>query len=154
MCVAAPIQARWSHQIGFDPKRERYKISSSPWETQQWPDAWMPLQDVAEELGPSIQFTAEAIESSAAEAVRPLQVKPMAAEIADHYRFCNPAARIATRLRHGLSAETVLFGYGFDLNSTSIRKNPMGALEDLTGLPPAASAFQVWPRVHKPPAVE
>ena len=53
----------------------------------------------------------------------------MAAEITDPDRFCNPAARIATRQRHGLPAETVLLGYGFDLNSTAIRKNPMGALE-------------------------
>ena len=53
----------------------------------------------------------------------------MAAEITDPDRFCNSAARIATRQRHGLSAESVLFGYGFDHNSTAIRKNLMGALE-------------------------
>ena len=30
---------------------------------------------------------------------------------------------------HDLPAEAALFGYDFDLNSTAIRKNPMGALE-------------------------
>ena len=53
----------------------------------------------------------------------------MAAEISDPDRFCNAAHRNATRQRYGLPTETVLFGYGFDLNSTAIRKNPMGALE-------------------------
>lgn len=59
----------------------------------------------------------------------PLPVMPVAAEITDPDRFCNFAARIATRQRHGLPTEAVLFGYGCDLNSTAIRKNPMGALE-------------------------
>ncbi len=70
-----------------------------------------------------------------------MQVMPMAAEIADPDCFCNPAARIATCLRHGLPAETELFGYGFDLNSTAIRKNLMGAFE----------AFQrAFPEPHLP----
>ena len=50
VCMAAPIQARWLRQVGCDPLRERYTIASWPWETQQWPDAWMPLLDVAYEL--------------------------------------------------------------------------------------------------------
>ena len=129
VCMAAPIQTRWLRQVGCDPLRERYTIASWPWETQQWPDAWMPLLDVADELWPSSQFTAEALAGPAADAGKPLYVMPMAAEITDPDRFCNPEARIATRQRHGLPAEALLFGYGFDLNSTAIRKNPMGALE-------------------------
>ncbi len=129
VCMAAPIQARWLRQVGCDPLRERYTISSWPWETQQWPDAWMPLLDVADELWPSSKFTAAALAGPSAEAGRPLHVMPMAAEITDPDRFCNSASRISTRQRHGLPVETVLFGYGFDLNSTAIRKNPMGALE-------------------------
>ncbi len=89
----------------------------------------MPLLDVADELWPSSQFTAAALVGPAADAGTPLRVMPMAAEITDPDRFCKPAVRIATRQRHGLPAEAVLFGYGFDLNSTAIRKNPMGALE-------------------------
>jgi glycosyltransferase involved in cell wall biosynthesis len=143
VCMAAPIQARWLRQVGCDPLRERYTISSWPWETQQWPDAWLPLLDVADELWPSSQFTAAALAGPASEARRPLQVMPMAAEITDPDRFRNAAARIATRKRHGLPPETVLFGYGFDLNSTAIRKNPMGALE----------AFQrAFPLPHLPAA--
>ena len=129
VCMAAPIQARWLRQVGFDPLRERYTISSWPWETQQWPDAWMPLLDVTDELWPSSQFTAAAFAGPAAEAGRPMHVMPMAAEITDPDRFCKAAVRIATRKSYGLPEESVLFGYGFDLNSTAIRKNPMGALE-------------------------
>ena len=129
VCMAAPIQARWLQQSGCDPLRERYTLSSWPWETQQWPDAWRPLLEVADELWPSSRFTAAALASPATETGLPLQVMPMAAEIAEPERFCSAEARAAARVHHGLSGEAVLFGYGFDLNSTAIRKNPMAALE-------------------------
>ncbi len=115
--------------MGCDPLRERYTIASWPWETQRWPEAWMSLLDAADELWPSSQFTAAALAGPAVKAGKSLRVMPMAAEITDPDRYCNSAARIATRQLHGLPAEAVLFGYGFDLNSTAIRKNPMGALE-------------------------
>jgi len=136
VCLAAPIQARWLRQNGCDPLRERYTLSSWPWETQQWPEAWMPLLHVADELWPSSRFTAAALAGPAVDAGRPLQVMPMAAEIAEPELF-----RAAARARHGLPGEAVLFGYGFDLNSTAIRKNPMAALE----------AFQLaFPLPHLP----
>ena len=141
VCMAAPIQARWLRQNGCDPLRERYTLSSWPWETQQWPQAWLPLLDVADELWPSSRFTAAALAGPAAEAGRPLRVMPMAAEITEPERFCRTEARAASRARHGLRGEAVLFGYGFDLNSTAIRKNPMAALE----------AFQLaFPMPHLP----
>ena len=141
ICMAAPIQARWLLQAGLEPLRERYTLTSWPWETQQWPKAWLPLLEVADELWPSSAFTAAALQEPAAAAALPLQVMPMAAEVPDPDRFCSPSARQAARARHGLPQEAVLFGYGFDLNSTAIRKNPMGALE----------AFQLaFPLPHLP----
>jgi len=141
ICMAAPIQARWLLQAGLDPLRERYTLASWPWETQQWPKAWLPLLEVADELTPSSVFTAAALQEPAAAAAMHLQVMPMAAEVPDPDRFCGPSARRAARVRHGLPQEAVLFGYGFDLNSTAIRKNPMGALE----------AFQLaFPLPHLP----
>jgi glycosyltransferase involved in cell wall biosynthesis len=123
------------------PLRERYTLSSWPWETQQWPEAWMPLLHVADELWPSSRFTTAALAGPAADAGLPLQVMPMAAEIAEPERFCAASARAGARARHGLPGEAVLFGYGFDLNSTAIRKNPMAALE----------AFQLaFPLPHLP----
>ena len=129
VCMAAPIQARWHRENGCDPLRERYTISSWPWETESWPEAWRPLLDVADELWPSSHFTAEALQPPAVDAGLPLQVMAMAAEIVEPERFITAAGRIATRTRYGLPADAVLFGYGFDLNSTAIRKNPMAALE-------------------------
>jgi hypothetical protein len=129
VCMSAPSQARWLLQAGFDVLRERFTLTAWPWETQQWPKAWMPMLEVADELWPSSLFTAAALQApSSAEAVH-LQVMPMAAEIADPDRFCHPATRHASRATHRLPHDVVLFGYSFDLNSTAIRKNPMGALE-------------------------
>jgi len=129
VCMAAPIQARWLLQGGFDPLRERYTLAAWPWETRQWPQVWMPLLEVADELWPSSGFTAAALREPAAAAGLPLQVMPMAAEVEDPGRFCSAAARRAARVCYGQPADAVLFGYGFDLNSTAIRKNPMAALE-------------------------
>jgi len=141
VCLAAPIQARWLLQAGLDPLRERYTLTAWPWETQQWPKAWLPLLEVADELWPSSAFTAAALQQPAASSTMPLQVMPMAAEVPDPDRFCCPSARQAARARRGLPQEAVIFGYGFDLNSTAIRKNPMGALE----------AFQLaFPLPHLP----
>jgi hypothetical protein len=141
VCMAAPIQARWLLQAGLNPLRERYTLTAWPWETQQWPKAWLPLLEVVDEIWPSSAFTAAALQEPAATAALHLQVMPMAAEVPDPDRFCDPSARQAVRALHGLPQEAVLFGYGFDLNSTAIRKNPMGALE----------AFQLaFPLPHLP----
>ena len=77
----------------------------------------------------TVLVTAKALSDPAVEAGRPLRVMPMAAEISAPNRFCSPNIRATTRLRHGLPVEKVVFGYGFDLNSTAIRKNPMATLE-------------------------
>ena len=129
VCLAAQIQARWHLQSGLDPLRERYTLAAWPWETRQWPQVWHPLLEVVDELWPSSSFTAEAMKEPATAAGLPLQLMPMAAEVHDPERFCNPVARCAARQRYGLPSDALLFGYGFDLNSTAIRKNPMAALE-------------------------
>lgn len=129
VCLSAPIQARWLLQTSLDPLRERYTLTAWPWETQQWPMAWLPLLEVADELWPSSRFTAAALQAPADAVGLPLRLMPMAAEVPEPDRFCSRSARRAARDRHGLPADVVIFGYGFDLNSTAIRKNPMGALE-------------------------
>ena len=105
MCLAAPVQASWLRQNGCDPLRERSTLSSWPWETQQWPDAWLPLLEVADELWPYSRFTAAALTGPTADAGRPLQVMPMAAEIAEPERLSGASARAAVRSRHGLPGE-------------------------------------------------
>lgn len=141
VCMTALIQARWHRQCGLNPLRERYTFSSWPWETQQWPKSWEPLLRLADELWPASSFTASALAGPAAAADVPLQLMPMAAEIGEPDRFCQPEARQAVRACHGLPLDAVLFGYGFDPSSTFGRKNPMAALE----------AFQLaFPLPHLP----
>ena len=141
VCMAAPIQARWLRQCGLAPLRERYTVSEWPWEAQKWPHPWLPLLQVADELWPASSFTASAQARPAASLKMPLRIMELAAEIDQPDRLCSPEARLACRSRHGLPADAVLFGYGFDLNSTATRKNPMAALE----------AFQLaFPLPHLP----
>jgi glycosyltransferase involved in cell wall biosynthesis len=141
VCMTGLIQARWLRQSGLEPLRERYTFSAWPWETQKWPHPWLPLLQVVDELWPSSSFTASGLAGPAASLKKPLKIMNMAAEIDQPDRLCSPEARGACRSRHGLPADAVLFGYGFDLNSTATRKNPMAALE----------AFQLaFPLPHLP----
>ena len=128
VCMAAPIQARWLLESGLDPLHDRYTIASWPWETRQWPQVWKSLLEVTNEVWPSSTFTAKALEAPAAEAEVPLHVMSMAAEISDPDRFCSLSSRQSTRDHLGVPKDAVVFVYSFDLNSTTVRKNPMAAL--------------------------
>ena len=129
ICMAAPIQARWLLRGGVAPLINRYTIAAWPWETQQWPTAWEPMLQVVDEVWPSSQFTAKALLEPARSQNLPIQVMPMAAEITSQINFSDDEVRRQTRQRFALPQDAVLFGYGFDINSTAIRKNPMAALE-------------------------
>ncbi|MEB3354485.1 MAG: glycosyltransferase, partial [Cyanobacteriota bacterium] len=129
VCMAAEIQARWLLQSGLAPLLERYTLAAWPWETDQWPEAWLPLLEVADELWPASRFTAAAQQPAAVAAGLPVTLMPMAAELEQPGRFRNPEARRQARQRHGLPLEAVLFAAAFDHNSTALRKNPIGALE-------------------------
>jgi len=129
VCMAAPIQARWLLQSGFDPLCERYTIAAWPWETRQWPKVWEPLLEVVDELWPFSTFTAQALQAPAAQEDVQLQVMSMAAEIPKSDRFCSPSTRQATREHLGVPNDAVVFVYSFDLSATAIRKNRMAALE-------------------------
>jgi len=129
VCMAAPIQARWLLEGGLDPLRERYTLAAWPWETQQWPDLWWPLLEVVDELWPASSLIAEALSAPARQLGLPLQLMPMAADIGDPRPYTAAQTRQASRARYGLPSQAVLFTYSFDLNSTAIRKNPLGVLE-------------------------
>ena len=66
--------------LGLTETTRIYQASTSwLWETKQWPVAWMPLLDVADEFWHSSQCIAAALSTPAVEAGRPLKVKPVAA---------------------------------------------------------------------------
>ena len=129
VCMAAPIHARWLLKSGFEPLHGRYTTGAWPWETRQWPELWDPLLEVVDEVWPSSNFIAQALQAPVAQAGIPLHVMSMAAEIHEPDRFCSPSSRQEQRGRLGLPKDAVVFVYSFDLNSTTIRKNPMAALE-------------------------
>jgi hypothetical protein len=129
VCMTAPMQLEWMRKNGLAPLRGRYNIAAWPWETQQWPKAWLSLLEMTDELWPSSTFTASGLRLPAAAAGVPLHVMPMAAEVSEPERFCSRTSRISTRFRYRLPAHAVVFGYSFDFNSSVARKNPLGVLE-------------------------
>ena len=129
ICMQAPIYARWLLKQGLDGIDQRYTIAAWPWETSQWPEPWKPLLGVTDEVWPSSTFTAQALKAPAAQAGIPLHVMHMAAEIPEPNRFYCASNRLYTRNNLGLSSDAIVFFYSFDLNSTTIRKNPMAVLE-------------------------
>ncbi|MFN4866461.1 MAG: glycosyltransferase [Cyanobium sp.] len=128
ICMAAPIHARWLLEQGFSALRERYSLVSWPWETEEWPQAWRPLLNVADEIWPSSSLTTRALLPYSSKD-RPVHKMSMAVEIADLEEIISPQTRMETRSIHGLGINDVIFAYGFDFSSTAARKNPMGVLE-------------------------
>ena len=129
VCMTAPMQARWLRQQGSEALRERYTITSWPWETQQWPDTFFPLLKAADELWCSSRFIATALEGPAADFNLPYFVMPMAAEIQNPDKYCSAVYRTEVRSRYSIPDGKVLFTYAFDFNSTAIRKNPIAVVE-------------------------
>ena len=129
ICMSPARHLKWHTETGYKFAENRYSISTWFWETEQWPESWLPLLDVVDELWPPCQFTTSALVDPVSENGKPMLIMPLAAEIANPQGFCNAAAKAATRRHYGLPTNSVLFGYGFDLNSTATRKNPMGTLE-------------------------
>lgn len=128
ICMAAPIHARWLLEQGFTALRERYSLVCWPWETEEWPQAWRPLLQVADEIWPSSSLTTRALLPYSSKD-RPVHKMSMAVEIADLEEITSPQTRIETRATYGLGINDVIFAYGFDFSSTAARKNPMGVLE-------------------------
>ena len=129
VCLSAPMQARWLLENGLDVINDSYTIAAWPWETCQWPNTYLPLFEVVDEVWPSSIFTSQALLRPANQAGIPVNTFSMAAEISDTDRFCTESSRKQNRCKFSLPEDAVIFCYSFDLNSTAIRKNPFAALE-------------------------
>jgi hypothetical protein len=133
VCMAAPIHARWYCEQGLKQQRGRYTIVSWPWEMERWPAHWEPILQLADEAWPysSIIKTALLPYSQVGDGERTLRATrmPPPAEIENPDRYINPKARRDARKRFGLPNDKVLFVFGFDLNSTMSRKNPIAVIE-------------------------
>lgn len=133
VCMAAPIHARWVCQEGLRQQSGRYTIVSWPWETERWPQAWEAPLALADEAWPFSSLIETALSPFASPAAGRswLQITrmPPPAEIHDPARYDNPLSRRSAREHFGLPQDRVLFVFGFDLNSTLTRKNPMAVVE-------------------------
>jgi len=133
VCMSAPSHARWYCEHGLKQQTSRYTIASWPWELEKWPTKWEPILQLADEAWPFSSIIMEALrpyaQADAGERSLRLTRMPPPAEIENPDRYTDPPARRDARKRFGLPTGKVLFVFGFDLNSTMSRKNPMAVLE-------------------------
>lgn len=133
VCMSAPSHARWYCEHGLKQQVSRYTIASWPWELEKWPTKWEPILQLADEAWPYSSIIKEALrpfaKSDVGERTLRLTRMPPPAEIENHDHYTDPRARTDARQRFGLPTGKVLFVFGFDLNSTIGRKNPMAVLE-------------------------
>jgi len=83
-----------------------------PWELPKWPNEWLHLNCLADEIWVSTTYTARALETYSP----PVRVMPMAV-----------STEVVSRLdreHFGLPSDATLFIFAFDLNSVATRKNP------------------------------
>ncbi len=133
VCMSAPSHARWFCESGLKQQVDRYTIVSWPWEMEKWPAQWKPILQLADEAWPFSSIIKKALlpfaQPDAGERTLHLTQMPPPAEIENPARHTGPNARRKTRERFGLPMGKVLFVFGFDLNSTISRKNPMAVIE-------------------------
>jgi hypothetical protein len=133
VCMAAPIHARWFCEDGLNQQLARYTIVSWPWEMEKWPAKWEPINQLADEAWPFSSIINKALlpytHQLAGERKLRLTRMPPPAEIENPDHYTDPKARRSARERFGLPKDKVLFVFGFDLNSTMSRKNPMAVIE-------------------------
>lgn len=133
VCMSAPVHARWFCEHGLNQQTDRYTIVSWPWEMEKWPAKWEPILQLADEAWPFSSIIKKAllpyVQTNLGERNLSLTPMPPPAEIENPDRYTDPKARREARQRFGLPKGKVLFVFGFDLNSTMSRKNPMAVLE-------------------------
>ena len=102
-----------------------WSITSRAVETQQWPESLKSFSPLQMNCASS-QLTTELDGHNVVEFHLLMSADGSGIQT---WSFHNKNVRIATRRLYGLTVDSVVFGYGFDLNSTAIRKNPMAAIE-------------------------
>ena len=131
--LAAPIHARWICHHGLSQLRNRYTIAAWFWETSLWPTPWEPVLEHADEIWACSSLIRKSLEPymNCTDLRRRILLEnmPIAAEVLDRDRLIHPQTRLASRQYFGLPADALIFSFGFDLNSSIHRKNPMAALQ-------------------------
>lgn len=116
-CMTGVEQVRFFCEQGAALFRDRYTIGLWPWELPAWPRTWFHAFNTVNEIWGISQYTAQAYR----DAPVPVRNVPLAVNV-------SPVAHL-DRAHFGLPAETYLFIFAFDLNSTMGRKNPEGVVK-------------------------
>lgn len=117
ICLPALEHGRLFAERGKSLFDCNYSIGYWPWELSSWPEEWMHLCALVDEVWLSSEHTFRALNYSASVPVRHM---PMAVEM--------PPSTALKRSDFGLPEKSYLFLFAFDLNSTATRKNPAACI--------------------------
>ncbi len=147
-CLTAEEHGRFYAERGRSQFLDRYNIGYWPWELSQWPQQWLMLLDLVDEVWVSTQHTYNAL---APVCKKPLFRMPMAVELGPITPF---TSRLQVREAFKLPSKAKLFCFAFDLNSSVDRKNPQACVDAfLAGFPItefSEQAVGLVIKVHKP----
>lgn len=150
--VDPPAAGEIDRRHGTALRQGRRNIAYWAWELEEFPDAWVESSSPFDEIWCPSEFTRRAI---AAKSPLPVLVMPHALQVRPRP---DPLECADTRRRLGLPAETFLFLYAYDLNSTTGRKNPEAVLRafELADFPQGAAGLviKVHGAQHKPAELE
>ncbi len=102
---------------------ERYNIGYGFWELSDFPDAWLPVMNVLDEIWAPSRYVQQVISEKAAV---PVLHMPLAVD------FEHPPPTTEERYDRrdfGLAREQIVFLFTFDFSSRIRRKNPQGVIE-------------------------
>jgi len=96
----------------------RYNIHYGAWELSSYPDQWLPLMNLIDEVWAISTFMQESVSEKSSV---PVIHMPLPVDFAIHKKF--------SRKYHGLPQHMFLFIFAFDMASSVYRKNPFAVIE-------------------------
>lgn len=123
-CLTAFDTARVFLEKSASLFNDRYNIGWWPWELPVWPQDWLAVCNLVDEIWSATSFTHQMyIEATytASSSPTPVTLMPMAVSV--------DRVESVARSSLGLSEGKFLFLYVFDFNSYLVRKNPLAAVE-------------------------
>jgi len=138
-CMTAVNHLNQAIYHGFIPSTRAYTIAIWFWEMEKWPDQLTNSLDLAHEYWPCTRIIEQALQG--ARTIRqeqgietsgstPIIRMPPVMDLGITSQFSDQVGdRQKTRAIYGLSQESILFNFVFDLNSMIARKNPKAVLK-------------------------
>lgn len=117
-CMTALETGRYYAEQGKAQFEDRYNIGYWPWELSKWPEEWMDLFCLVDEVWVSSKHTYDAV---APVSPVPVLIMPLAVELG--------SVSDLGRADFALPTTAYLFCFSFDLNSSIHRKNPQACVD-------------------------